>query len=66
MRKQKHTETFKGNVKELVKTLNNEGLGMTPTYVGFGLEIYHCADKMVQVQYDCRNDKNEITIRRGF
>lgn len=60
----KHKETIKVNgIEELVRILDKEGVSVAPVHVGFGLEVY--ASKTTQVTYDCRNNDNIVTIRRG-
>jgi len=52
--------------RDLVRVLDKEGLSSSPTYCGFGLEVYEDKAKQIQVIFNCRGGKNELTINRGF
>ena len=51
---------------QMVDILVEEGISTKPVYCGWGLEVYHCKEKQIQVVFDCRNDNNTVTINRGF
>jgi len=52
--------------KEMVQILIDEDISLDPVYTGWGLEIYESKSNQTQVTFDCRNDKNLVTIKRGF
>jgi hypothetical protein len=52
--------------KELMQILDKEGVSRQPKYTGYGLEVYQNNETQIQIVYNCRGDKREVTINRGF
>lgn len=52
--------------RDMLKILDREEVSRQPTYTGYGLEVYQDNDRQIQIVYNCRGDKREVTINRGF
>tara|TARA_R100000951_G_scaffold101420_1_gene92947 strand:- start:27418 stop:27603 length:186 start_codon:yes stop_codon:yes gene_type:complete len=54
------------NFQDVMRLLDKERVSRTPAYSGYGLEVYQDNDQQIQIIYNCRGDKREVTINRGF
>ena len=61
------TKTIKvKDFREMLDILDTQNVSRNPIYTGFGLEVYENHEKQIQIVYNCRDGKNEVTVNKGY